>query len=134
MAEQKNNRQFKLHILVTEDNKVNQMVARKLLEKLGCDCSIANNGQECIDMLTTHSYDMILMDCMMPIKDGYEATREIRAAGNTHIPIIAFTAKAMDSDHQACLEAGMNDFIDKPINLNQMTSLLDRWSKKLGKD
>ena len=130
---QNNNSSFGLHILVAEDNKVNQMVARKLLERLGCSCEIANDGLECIDMLAQENYDMILMDCMMPNMGGLEATREIRASGNTQIPIIAFTANAMDSDQQACLEAGMNDFIDKPVDMNRMIALLENWAKKLNK-
>lgn len=128
-----NSQPLTLNILIAEDNKVNQMVARKLVEKLGCHCDIANNGQECIDRLSQQHYDLILMDCMMPVKDGLEATREIRASGNNEIPIIAFTANAMKSDQQDCLEAGMNDFIDKPVDLKRMSSLLDKWAKKLRK-
>ena len=130
---QNNSSSFGLHILVAEDNKMNQLVARKLLKKLGCSCEIANDGLECIDMLAQGQYDMILMDCMMPNMDGLEATRKIRASGNTQLPIIAFTANAMASDQQACLEAGMNDFIDKPIDMKRIISLLESWAKKLNK-
>ena len=122
-----------LHILVAEDNKVNQMVAQKLLKKLGCSSAIANDGIECIQMLAQDQYDIILMDCMMPNMDGYEATRQIRISHHADIPIIACTARAMDSDHKACLEAGMNDFIDKPVDMHQMRSLLRQWAEKLGK-
>ncbi len=124
---------FGLHVLVAEDNQVNQMVARKLLEKLGCSCAIAENGQECILMLAQDDYDLILMDCMMPELDGMEATRRIRASGShcANIPIIAFTANAMESDQQACDDAGMDDFIDKPVNLERMSELLAKWARQL---
>lgn len=132
MPEQ-NQQPLGLHILVAEDNKVNQMVVQKLLQKLGCSSAVANDGVECIDMLAKDHYDMILMDCMMPNMDGFEATQQIRASGNADLPIIACTAKAMDTDHQACLEAGMNDFIDKPVDMNRMKALLIHWAEQLGK-
>ncbi len=124
---------FGLHILVAEDNPVNQMVAEKLLNKLGCTCLIANNGQECIEMLAENNYDLILMDCMMPVLDGIEATRRIRAARNTttNIPIIAFTANAMKSDQEACYAAGMDDFISKPVTVDRMKDMLAKWTLRI---
>ncbi|WP_062267779.1 response regulator [Endozoicomonas arenosclerae] len=123
---------YNLHILVVEDNQVNQMVARKLLEKLGCTCEVAENGQEALDVLDSEkSFDLILMDCMMPVMDGLEATEKIRASGQNYanIPIIAFTANAMESDQIACKSAGMNDFMDKPVTVAKMSETLARWVK-----
>ena len=116
-----------LHVLVAEDNPVNQMVARKILEKLGCTCEIAANGAECLKLLEDQSFSLILMDCMMPVMDGLEATRKIRASGAAyaHIPVIAFTASAMPEDQQACLDAGMNDYIDKPVNIDRLARVLN---------
>ena len=125
-----------LHILVAEDNQVNQMVARKLLEKLGCTCVVAGNGQKALDILESgEAFDLILMDCMMPILDGLEATREIRASKKPYadIPVIAFTANAMDSDKEACEKAGMNDFLDKPVTIARMTKALQRWAALINK-
>ncbi len=122
-----------LHILVAEDNPVNQMVATKLLSKLGCTTKVANNGAEAIERLQDEKFDLILMDCMMPELDGYEATRRIRATDNDYakIPIIAFTANAMQSDQQACTDAGMDDFLDKPVTLARMQATLTRWAEKI---
>ena len=128
---QEKKHQFGLHILVAEDNKVNQLVARKLLEQLGCTCVIASDGKECIELLEQEDFHMILMDCVMPNMDGLEATQAIRASGNT-LPIIAFTANAMDSDRLACHEAGMNGYMDKPIDMQRMVTLLTNWADKLG--
>lgn len=124
---------FNLHILVAEDNSVNQMVARKLLEKLGCTCVIAENGEKAIEQLGKESFDLILMDCMMPIMDGQEATRQIRASGSAYsdIPIIAFTANAMESDQLACKAAGMNDFLDKPVTIDRLKEMIGRWAEQL---
>lgn len=124
-----------LHILVAEDNPVNQMVVAKLLEKLGCSCAIVADGLECIEKLSRDRYDLVLMDCMMPELDGLEATRRIRASHShcADIPIIAFSANAMDSDHQACLAAGMNEWVDKPVTMERMRELLSDWSARLGK-
>ncbi|WP_263081480.1 response regulator [Endozoicomonas sp. Mp262] len=121
---------FGLHILVAEDNPVNQLVAEKLLKKLGCTCVIANNGREAIGMLASGTYDLILMDVMMPELDGMSATREIRAVKNetTDIPIVAFTANAMKSDQEACYAAGMNDFISKPVTVDRMREMLAKWT------
>ncbi|MGB1271276.1 MAG: response regulator [Endozoicomonas sp.] len=122
-----------LHILVAEDNPVNQMVVAKLLEKLGCSCAIAANGLECIERLSRDRYDLVLMDCMMPELDGLEATRRIRASHShcAEIPIIAFSANAIESDHQACLAAGMNECVDKPVTMERMRELLEKWRVKL---
>ncbi|WP_257254943.1 MULTISPECIES: response regulator [unclassified Endozoicomonas] len=121
-----------LHILVVEDSQVNQMVAKKLLEKLGCTCKMARNGQEALDMLeTSEAFDLILMDCMMPIMDGLEASEKIRASGQSYagIPIIAFTASTSESDKIACKSAGMDDFLDKPITLAGLSEKLALWTR-----
>ena len=124
---------FKLHILVAEDNPVNQMVAQTLLKKLGCSVVIADNGDAAVQKVAQEPFDLILMDCIMPVMGGIEATRVIRASGQPYdrIPIIAFSANASDEDQLAFQEAGMDDFIDKPVTVDKMTGLLQRWSDKL---
>jgi len=116
-------------ILLVEDNKVNQLVGTKVLENLGYTFTIANNGLEALDALRSGRYDAILMDCQMPEMDGYEATEAIRrtegAAG--HIPIIAMTAAAMEGDRERCMAAGMDDFITKPVRLDAVSTVLERW-------
>ena len=133
MAEQQNQGGIGLHILLAEDNKMNQIVAKKLMDKLGCSYVIANNGVECLGILEAGHFDLILMDCMMPEMDGLEATRRIRASGSNYasIPIIAFTANAMPSERQDCLDAGMDDYIDKPVDLDRITNLLKEWAARL---
>lgn len=122
--------EFKLHILVAEDNPVNQMVARKLLEKLGCSVVLVDDGQKATEAVSQEAFDLVLMDCMMPVMDGYEATKAIRNSGESYagIPIIAFTANTMEEDQLACQQAGMDDFIDKPVTIDKMSKLLQRWS------
>lgn len=122
-----------LYILLAEDNPVNQMVTGKLLEKLGCNYVVVSNGNECLDRLKNDHYDLILMDCLMPEMDGLEATRKIRSSGGhcADIPIIALTAKAMTSDEQACMDAGMSDYIDKPVSLERMKKLLSEWAERI---
>lgn len=122
---------FNLHILVAEDNPVNQMIARKMLEKLGCSVVTVDNGIKALEALDQKRFDLVLMDCMMPEMDGYEATRQIRASGklNADIPIIAFTANEAESDRQICEQAGMNDFIHKPVRLPEMQKLLTHWQQ-----
>jgi signal transduction histidine kinase/ActR/RegA family two-component response regulator len=101
-------------VLLVEDNRTNQMIASRLLEKAGCNVAIANNGVESIEQLQQKQFDIVLMDCQMPIMDGYEASQAIRKSGN-HIPIIALTANAQQTDREACLNAGMTDFLSKPF-------------------
>lgn len=106
-------------VLLVEDNRTNQMIATKLLEKVGCTVIIANNGVESLEALKHDEFDIILMDCQMPIMDGFEASNNIRKSGNS-IPIIALTANAQESDRQACLQAGMSDFLSKPFKPKQL--------------
>lgn len=101
-------------VLLVEDNRTNQIIAKRLLEKIGCDVTIANNGVESIERLQNGDFDIVLMDCQMPVMDGFEATMHIRQSGNT-LPIIALTANAQDTDKQACFRAGMSDFVSKPF-------------------
>jgi PAS domain S-box-containing protein len=119
-----------LRFLVAEDNLTNQMVARGFLEKMGHQADFAANGNEVFEMLNLKSYDAILMDCQMPEMDGYTATRKIRAdeleRGSPPIPIIAVTAFAMPADRAKCLEAGMNDYLPKPLRAEELQQALLR--------
>jgi CheY-like chemotaxis protein/signal transduction histidine kinase/HPt (histidine-containing phosphotransfer) domain-containing protein len=115
-------------ILIADDNIVNQQVAIHILEKLGCEIDIANNGQEAVTLHSQHSYDLILMDCQMPVMDGYQATRTIRThETDMHTPIIAVTAFTMQGERDQCLAAGMDDFLAKPIRLSTLREALGRW-------
>lgn len=116
-------------ILLVEDNEVNKMLAVELLQKADYHVSVANNGQEALEMLDEEIFDCVLMDCQMPIMDGYEATRAIRKNGNT-IPIIALTANAMSGDREKCIDAGMNDYISKPFKFEELLYALDKWISK----
>ena len=116
------------HYLVVEDDPVNQLIAKKILEKLGGKVTTARNGEDAIKKFGKQKFDLILMDCQMPIIDGYEATQEIRKieleSKLTRTPIIAFTAHAMSYDRDKCLEAGMDEYISKPITENKLASLI----------
>ncbi len=121
-----------IRILLVEDNKVNQMVMSGLLTKLSLNCELAITGEEALKMLNSDvHYDMVFMDCQMPEMDGYQATKKIRNGGigkhRSHIPIIAMTANAMPHDKGKCLEAGMSDYLSKPINTNQLVEVIDKW-------
>lgn len=108
------------HILLVEDNPVNQMIAKKMLEKLSLSYQLAENGEQAVQLMQApHDFDLVLMDCQMPVMDGYMATRLIRQfedeAKRQRTPIIAMTANTMDNDKQACLQVGMDDYITKPV-------------------
>jgi CheY-like chemotaxis protein len=117
---------FSARVLIVEDNAVNQMVAARLLEKLGCRVDVAANGREAVEMVGLLPYDAIFMDCQMPEMDGFEATREIRRreGSGVHRPIIAMTANAMVGDRERCLDAGMDDYVSKPIRKADLTQAL----------
>lgn len=115
-------------LLVVEDNPINRMVAEGMLEQLGYRVELAQHGENCLKACESKDYDLILMDCNMPVMDGFTATRELRKQKNTQdIPIIALTANALNEHRQKCLEAGMNDHIAKPFNKQELQSTLSRW-------
>ncbi len=118
-----------LDILLVEDNKVNQKLALRLLERLGCQVKVAASGVEALTMLDRYNFDLILMDCQMPEMDGYEATRRIRERehGTRHIPIVAITANAMESDLERCLTSGMDFYLTKPIDFAKLRDALETW-------
>ncbi len=129
-------------ILLAEDNPVNQKVARMVLEKLGIEVTVVNNGREAVTAWRAGGHDLILMDCQMPELDGYEATREIRRAEQgagsrprpaaPKIPIVALTAHAMKGDDEKCRAAGMTDYLTKPLDRNKLQACLERHLGKLG--
>jgi CheY-like chemotaxis protein len=116
-------------VLVVEDNPVNQKVAVRLLGKLGIQAEIARNGLEGVEKSARFSYDAIFMDCQMPEMNGYEATAQIRrtAGPNHRIPIVAMTAQTIHGSRETCLHHGMNDFVSKPIQLDDLVRVLDAW-------
>jgi len=117
-------------VLLVEDNPVNQMVAKKMLEKMGMDYEMVNNGQEAVDLIAEdQNFNLILMDCQMPVMDGYEATHVIRDKEKEpdHIIIVAMTANAMEGDKEQCIEAGMDDYIAKPVKSPDLKAILYKW-------
>ncbi|MGD9841718.1 MAG: ATP-binding protein [Steroidobacteraceae bacterium] len=120
-----------LEILLVEDNFINQEVATALLEMLHCRCTVADNGQCAVDILRESShFDLVLMDCQMPVMDGFEATHQIRSSesdSGRHTPIIALTANAMVGDRETCLASGMDDFMSKPFQLHELATMLRKW-------
>ena len=117
-------------VLLAEDNRINQLVARDLLDILGFDCDLAQNGIEVLRLAETHSYQAILMDCQMPGMDGYAATAALRRreTPDQHIPIIAMTAGALAEDREQCFAAGMDDYLAKPIEPEVLRAALERWT------
>ena len=136
VKEESNENQAKsLRILLAEDNLFNQMIALKLLAKLGYQADCALNGVEVLKLIEQKSYDLILMDLQMPEMDGLEATRQIRqmesARGvsnlTNQIKIVAMTANVMNEDRENCLKVGMNDFISKPVRIEEIAKILKKW-------
>ncbi len=121
-------------ILLAEDNAVNQMVATTMLEKYGCHVTPAGNGQEALRLLKQRKFDLVFMDCQMPEMDGYEATHAIRSLEKQNnlkrVPIIAFTANAMKGDSDKCIDAGMDDYISKPVKRDELENMLLKWLKR----
>jgi CheY-like chemotaxis protein len=116
-------------VLLAEDNVVNQRLALRLLEKLGCRVDVVGNGREAVAAVTGAEYALVFMDCQMPEMDGFEATAAIRQGetGSRRVPIIALTASAMQGDREACLAAGMDDYLSKPLGLRDMERMVHRW-------
>jgi PAS domain S-box-containing protein len=121
-------------VLLAEDNPVNQMVAVKMLERLGCRVDLAADGEEATEMSARFPYDVVFMDVQMPTVDGMEATRRIRRRGGAGAPlyIVAMTANAMEGDRERCLDAGMNDYMSKPITPDALRRALDRAAQRSG--
>ncbi|MEG3767118.1 response regulator [Alteromonas sp. 14N.309.X.WAT.G.H12] len=123
--------QLNARALVVEDNIINQVVAQSLLDQFGIRSDVAANGQEALVALENLPYDLVLMDCQMPVMDGFEATRKIRAPDskvlNSNITIVAMTANAMQGDKDKCLAVGMNDFISKPVESSKLQQILTQW-------
>lgn len=117
-------------ILVAEDNPVNQLVITRILETLGFEVCVVGDGKRAVEELA-RPYDLVLMDCQMPVMDGFDATRRIRAGGSSisepHVPIVALTASAIEGGRERCLGAGMNDFVAKPVTPADLAKVLDRW-------
>ena len=119
-------------ILIVEDNFTNQEVLKMIIENLNCSCTVAENGERAVEKIKTQSFDIILMDCHMPIMDGYTATKIIRDMGKPYcdIPIVAVTADVMRGNRKKCLTSGMNDYLLKPIDINQHNDKLELWVNK----
>ena len=120
-------------VLLVEDNPVNRHIATAILKRLGCEVEIALDGEEAIRIWKEGAFDIVLMDCQMPVMDGYDAAREIRAheaaRGLPRTPLIALTANALAGDRELCLEAGMDDHLGKPFTQDLLLAALDRWAR-----
>jgi signal transduction histidine kinase/CheY-like chemotaxis protein len=125
-----------IHVLIVEDNPLNQEVALAMLETLSCKCSVVENGAKALEMLKQpHAFDVVLMDCQMPVMDGYESTRlyrdyEAALHRSSRLPVVALTANAMQGDRELCLNSGMDDFLSKPFRMAELRSTLAKWSPR----
>ncbi|KOR28450.1 hypothetical protein TI04_10960, partial [Achromatium sp. WMS2] len=124
-------RQLVGHVLIVEDNPVNLAVVRKMLQRFGLTCDTAKDGLECLEAIKTMQYDLVLMDIQMPNMDGRQATRKIREReqqfGLTRMPVLAITANVMGDDRAKCIQAGMDDYIAKPVKPTDLNNLLQQW-------
>jgi CheY-like chemotaxis protein len=122
--------------LLAEDNAVNQELTRIMLESMGCRVTLAEDGLAAVQAMTGGRYDLVLMDCQMPLMDGYKATRAIRAAESAtnarRTPIVALSAHAIGGDREACLDAGMDDYLSKPFKQSQLATIVARWMPAFG--
>ena len=120
-----------IRILLVEDDAINQFAISRLLSKIGYRVDVADNGSEALKLLEKNDYALVLMDCMMPVLDGYEATAAIRDPAsnvrNHAIPVIAITANAMREDRDKCLAAGMDDYLSKPVEVAALRAMLEKW-------
>ena len=116
-----------VRVLVVEDNAVNQMLVHSMLKKFGVACDTVENGAAAISALEKQNYDLVLMDCQMPVMDGYTATEKIRREMGMEVPIVAMTANALEGDRERCLDAGMSEYMTKPIRLRDVQTCLDQW-------
>jgi CheY-like chemotaxis protein len=116
-------------VLLAEDTTVNQQVAIAMLTRIGCEVTLAHNGDEAIALIAGEHFDVVLMDCQMPEMDGFEATRRIRAreGSGPRLPIVALTANALQGDRERCLAAGMDDYLSKPFTRAALHAVLMRW-------
>ncbi len=123
--------EFPAHILIAEDTPANQLVATEMLKNLGCHVETAVNGLEALEMIKHQDYDLVFMDCQMPVMDGYQATAQIREQEKTtkgrRLPIIAMTANAMQGDRERCIQAGMDDYMAKPVRREELITVLQSW-------
>jgi len=127
----------KVRVLLVEDNAVNQRIGVALLERAGYQTEVANNGREGLAALAHMPFDLVLMDCQMPILDGYDATRglrEIEARTGAHIPVIAMTAHVMQGDREKCLQAGMDDYVAKPVVSSELYEKISYWLARSAPD
>jgi CheY-like chemotaxis protein/HPt (histidine-containing phosphotransfer) domain-containing protein len=118
-----------MRILVAEDNRSNQIVAEAMLQYIGCSTDVVSNGREAVDMVMKNSYDIVFMDCFMPVMDGFEATSEILRlqSGQKRTFIVALTANAIKGYREKCLAAGMDDYLSKPIRTDEVQKVLERF-------
>lgn len=121
-----------VRILMAEDNSINQRVGKLILQKAGYIIDLVDDGSEAVDAHRTEPYDMILMDCQMPTMDGFEATRRIRANSKRQPVIIAVTANALVGERERCLAAGMDDYLSKPFQAEQLVAIVAKWAKPTG--
>ncbi len=122
-----------MRILLVEDNPVNQAVAVAMLEDLGCEIDAASDGAEALEFMAGSEYDLVFMDCSMPVMDGFDATIEIRqreaaAAHDGHVPVVALTSNSSAEDRKNCLNAGMDDYLSKPFTKEQLRQIVDKWT------